>query len=147
MSMSSSLGKQSVTLRIFVIAAAAALTTGFDCGSSGGGSGINGVAQTTTWTNPSGTAKVVVTASPLSFSIQDANGNVLLESAGITDDPTYGSLAYTHNVDQTARTIVYGWDYYRGTDNPFQKMTLDGVSIEVAQGSITGVIGPNGSGK
>lgn len=117
---------RALALRVLAIAGATAFATGFDCGSSS--SGIPGVAQTTTWTSPSGTAKVVVTASPLSFSIQDASGNVLLESAGITDDPTYGSLAYTHNVDQTGPTIIYGWDYYRGTDNPFQDMKLTGVS-------------------
>lgn len=125
---------RSIALRIFALAGAAAFATGFDCGSNGS-SGIAGVAQTTTWTNPSGTAKVVVTANPLSFSIQDANGNVVLESAGITDTPMYGSLAYTHNVDQTAGTIVYGWDYYRGTDNPFDTMKLTGLST--ANGALT----------
>ncbi|MEO8874198.1 MAG: TIM-barrel domain-containing protein, partial [Polyangiaceae bacterium] len=120
-------GRHGFALRAVALTGAVLLATGFDCG-SGDTSGIAGVPATTTWSTPTGNAKVIVTANPFSFAITDAAGNTLLESSGVTDDPAYGSLAYTHNVDESGPTIIYGWDYYRGEDNPFSKAKVHGIT-------------------
>lgn len=113
-------------LRAASMAALAYLATGFDCGGSSLAPGGGGVTGTTTWTSAGG-AKVIVTAQPFGIAVQDATGNVVLESASV-DDPMYGAAAYTHNTDLSTQTIVYGWDYFRGEDGPFARLKVTNVA-------------------
>ncbi len=115
--------------RVAALTALSLLATGFDCG--GSSLAPSNVPALSTWTSSSGNASVVVTAQPFSITIKDKQGNVLLESANV-DDPTYGAVSFTHNTDLTGGTIVYGWDYFRGEDNPFVKAKLTGVTSDGA---------------
>ncbi|HEX7665835.1 MAG TPA: TIM-barrel domain-containing protein, partial [Polyangiaceae bacterium] len=126
------------TKRALGLTALALLTTGFDCGSS---LGASSAPPTTTWTAPNGKATVVVNADPFSFTISDAQGNVLLESANV-DDPTYAAVGYTHDTNITGPAIVNGWDNYSGIDDPYKKVRL----LSVSQEGSSLVLGIGGEG-
>src|SRR5215472_15182779 len=115
-----------LVLRAFLLAIVSFVATGFDC-SGGPSSGPQGQ---TTWSHPSGTATVTVSLDPFALVIKDASGNVLLESTPNHDDAdpssplrAYAPIGLTHNVDETVPVPMTGWDYYRGQDNPWMRVT------------------------
>ncbi len=85
-------------------------------------------AANATWTHPGGHFTVQVSANPFGLTVLNRSGATLLESAPAktSTDPTdpllaYAPLALTHNEDATKPAILYGWDYYRGQDGPWQQ--------------------------
>ncbi|HEY1956251.1 MAG TPA: TIM-barrel domain-containing protein [Polyangiaceae bacterium] len=79
----------------------------------------------------SGAVSVDVGTAPFSLTLRDAQGNVLLESAPASP------LAITHDTDETTTTLVTGWDYFQGQDDPWtqvssvQSVTSDGATTTV----------------
>jgi alpha-glucosidase (family GH31 glycosyl hydrolase) len=102
--------------------------TGADCGDDT----TSHVDADTTWAGPGGTT-VVVHGDPFALVIKNAAGEVVLESASpeeTADEATakekgerYAPLAFTHAIDRSVPVVMYGWDHYRGEDEPFQRAT------------------------
>lgn len=107
-----------------LLAAVSPLFMGFDC--SGDGSTNNGVTAPVSWSAPSGVS-VTITPSPFALQVTGKDGAVLLESAPLddglaSDDPmrAYAPLAITHDEDVSGPTVTYGWNYFRGEDDPWK---------------------------
>ena len=79
------------------------------------------------WTNARGNVRVHVTSTPFAFVVTGADGRVLVESTQIHDasDPSdpvraYGPLSLTHDTDTSIPNPLRGWNYFRGTDDPWK---------------------------
>src|SRR4051794_640312 len=97
------------------------LFVGFDCG----GGAAPGSQADVTWS--AGNAVVTVRRAPFGLTIANRAGAVLLESSGVDGtgddaDPrrAYAPLALTHNEDASSLTVMYGWSYFRGQDDPWK---------------------------
>ncbi len=109
--------------------ALAPLFLGFDC--DGGGLTIHdGPLTVVSWTNGRGTLAVDVLGDPFRLTIRDKAGRVLLESADMSEPPdeadpkrAYAPLAMTHNEDVSAKAVMFGWNYFRGDDEPWKRAT------------------------
>ena len=117
-------------LGLGLVVLTAPLFTGFDCGS--GGDAIEGITvgggAHASWTSGSGIV-VTVASDPFALTIADKSGNVLLESAppaqsDVADDSplkAYAPLGITHDEDESGPTVMYGWSYFRGQDDPWKQ--------------------------
>ena len=94
-----------------------------------------------TFTAAGGAISVDVQTAPFSLVVHDAQGNVLLESAPPQPGTAYAPIAITHDTDETTSTLVTGFDYFQGQDDPWtpvgpvQSITNDGTTMTVVLGT------------
>jgi alpha-glucosidase (family GH31 glycosyl hydrolase) len=97
------------------------------CGS--GGKGAPPASPTVTWTASNG-VQVAITKDPFALSILDHAGHVLVETAPASADldagsplAAYAPLALTHDTDESGPTVLYGYAYFLGVNDPWKQAT------------------------
>ncbi len=108
----------SVPHRISLVALA--VLAAVACGGGGGG-GASLPAHTSFAV---GNATIEVDADPFVLRIKDAQGATLVETlgAGGDDGAPYASMAATHIEPRTVGVVLYGWDYFRGDEDPWRQL-------------------------
>jgi alpha-glucosidase (family GH31 glycosyl hydrolase) len=119
-----------------VLIASLPVFVGFDCSDDAASPEAD-----VTWTTDR--AVVTVRRSPFGLTIANRAGAVLLESSplgssGDDADPTraYAPLALTHNENTSGLTVMYGWNYFRGEDDPWKRAT-DAARIDTTDDALT----------
>jgi alpha-glucosidase len=87
---------------------------------------VDASSPVTVWTASNG-VRVSIDTDPFALSIADATGRILVETvrdfAEDAGDPlaAYAPLAVTHDTDESGPTIMYGWAYFVGQDDPWKR--------------------------
>ncbi|HEY2516039.1 MAG TPA: TIM-barrel domain-containing protein [Polyangiaceae bacterium] len=96
-------------------------------GGAGDASFSDAGADSIVWTAPNGVS-VVVLEDPFAFSVNDASGRILVETIPFEAPPdagdplaAYAPLGLTHDTDESGATLMYGWAYFKGQDDPWKR--------------------------